>query len=266
LLTDALEALVARDGPDALKGCDGIFFVYAGDRVQTNRGGIYWPHRSSVRFRGQSWPYFICPEGGTRMNSISVIAHEFGHLLGLPDLYARPENPGSEGAGVWCTMSNGQGSTGQPLSYSAWCKEQLGWLKPTILDPRVPQKLLLGNVAEQPTECFKVLIRPDGSEYLLLENRYTTGWDRDLPASGLLIWRVLDGRPYLEEAHGVTGPAGPRVHLGSVPFPSSANNAFTPSTTPASTSLKGGGWPVHLTNIRKLPDGRIALQIGYEYW
>jgi len=37
---------------------------------------------------------------GERMSNISALCHEFGHFLGLPDLYARPENPGSEGAGV----------------------------------------------------------------------------------------------------------------------------------------------------------------------
>jgi predicted metalloprotease with PDZ domain len=28
--------------------------------------------------------YFICPEGGKTMTSISVFCHEFGHMLGLP--------------------------------------------------------------------------------------------------------------------------------------------------------------------------------------
>ena len=37
-----------------------------------------------------------------------MICHEFGHMLGLPDLYARPENPGSTGLGNWCVMSNQQ--------------------------------------------------------------------------------------------------------------------------------------------------------------
>src|SRR5205085_762740 len=87
LQTDACDALLNRDGDDALKDYDGIFFIYAGARVPTQRGGIFWPHRSGFRYKGKSWDYFICPEGGDRMANISVISHEFGHMLGLPDLY-----------------------------------------------------------------------------------------------------------------------------------------------------------------------------------
>jgi M6 family metalloprotease-like protein len=264
LLTEALDKLLARDGAEALKGFDGLFFLYAGASYRTNRGGLYWPHKANVTHKGKRWPYFICPEGGPRMANISVICHEFGHLLGLPDLYARPESPGSEGVGVWCAMSN-QAGNGRPQHFCAWSKDKLGWLKPAVLDPTVKQKLILAPVEDSPKQCFKVLIRPDGSEYLLLENRRKKGFDASLPAEGLLIWRVVNNRPILEEAHGVLGPAGPRVHLHAVPYPSEANTAFTPYTTPSSRSQLGGGLPVHITNIRRLPDGRITFHLGYEY-
>ena len=265
LLSEAADELVKRDGKDALKGFDGIFFMHAGGRVQTNRGGIYWPHRANFQHQGSRWSYFICPEGGDRMGDISVLCHEFGHMIGLPDLYARPENPGSEGVGVWCAMSNQTGG-GLPQHFSAWSKEQLGWIKPVVIDPSVKQKLILSPIEGTTTECFKVPIRPDGSEYLLLENRKKKGFDHALPAEGLLIWRILDGRPFLEESHGILGPEGPRRYLTSVPFPSPSNTAFTPYTTPSSRSQKGGGKAVHITNIRKLSDGRITFHIGYEYY
>jgi M6 family metalloprotease-like protein len=264
LLAEALDVLLERDGKEALKDFDGIYFIYAGDRVQTSRGGLYWPHRATFSHQGKRWPYFICQEGGSRMNNISVICHEFGHMLGLPDLYARPENPGSEGVGVWCAMSNQLGG-GRPQHFSAWCKEQLGWLKPAVIDPTVKQKLILGPINGSDKECYKILVRPDGSEYLLLENRRRKGFDQELPAEGLLIWRVVQNKPILEESHGVEGPSGPRSHPNSVPYPSGANNAFTPYTTPSSRSQLGGGLPVHITNIRKLADGRVTFHVGYEY-
>jgi hypothetical protein len=99
----------------------------------------------------------------------------------------------------------------------------------------------------------------------LLENRTATGFDADLPGQGLLIWRVSGGRPILEESHGVAGPKGPTVHLPLVPYPSKVNNAFTPITTPSSRSAGGGGLPVWITNIRRLPDGRVTLHVGYEF-
>jgi M6 family metalloprotease-like protein len=264
LLTETLDKLLERDGKDALKDFDGVFFVYAGARVPGPRGSLYWPHRATVRHKGKAWPYFIVDEGGPRMQGISVLAHEFGHMLGMPDLYARPENPGMEGLGVWCNMSQ-QPDRMVPQHFGAWVKEKLGWLKPTVIDPTVKQKLVLAPIENSNKECFKVLIRPDGSEYLLLENRKKTSFDKSLPAEGLLIWHVLANRPTLKESHGIEGPAGPRMLLNEVPYPSAANDAYTPYTTPSSRSPLGGGTPVSITNIRRLEDGRISFQIGYEY-
>jgi M6 family metalloprotease-like protein len=265
LLTEALDKLLQRDGKDALKDFDGIFFMYAGGTAKATRGSLYWPHRSSVTHQGKRWPYFICPEGGTKMGNISVICHEFGHMLGLPDLYARPENPGSEGLWQWCVMSNQVGN-GRPQHLSAWCKEQLGWLKPVTIDPTTKQKLILSPIYKSDRECYKVLARADGSEYFLLENRTAKGFDASLPAHGLLVWRVVRNRPILEESHGILGPAGPRLFPASVPFPSKSNDGFTPYTVPSSRSQLGGGLPVHITNIRRLPDGRIAFFLGWEFF
>jgi M6 family metalloprotease-like protein len=264
LLNEALDILEKHDGKDVLKEFDGLCFVYSGARADSQRGGLYWPHRASFSHNGKRWPYFIVPEGGQRMTNISVICHEFGHMLGLPDLYAKPEVPGMEGLGVWCAMSQ-QLEGGRPQHFSAWCKEQLGWLKPALIDPSVKQKLILAPVESSAKECFKVLLQADGSEYLLLENRKATGFDKGLPGEGLLVWRVVDGRPLLEESHGIAGPQGPTRFLQSIPFPSASNNAFTPYTTPSSKSIKGDGYSVHITNIRRLPDGRITFWIGYEY-
>jgi M6 family metalloprotease-like protein len=264
LLTEALDKLIARDGKDALKDFDGINFIYAGGRMNVARGSLYWPHRASVAYQGKRWPYFICGEGGERFPNISVFAHEFGHMLGLPDLYARPENPGSEGLSIWCAMSN-QAGNGRPQHFCAWAKERLGWVKPTTIDPRVKQKLILLPIEDSPKECFKVLLRPDGSEYLLLENRRKKGFDESLPAEGLLIWRVVGNRPVLQEAHGIEGPNGPRVFQSAVPYPSPANTAFTPYTTPSSRAQLGGGHAVYITNINRLADGRVTFHIGYEY-
>jgi M6 family metalloprotease-like protein len=266
LLVEVLDKLVTRAGKNALDGLDGLCFLYAGGRVSANRGSLYAPHCGSMNHQGKRWPYMLAPEGGDKMETISVLAPELGKLLGLPELFARPENAGSEGLGVWCLMSDGAGATGRPAHLSAWCKEQLGWLDPVVITPYTPQKLILSPVQRSRRECYKVLIRPDGSEYLLLENRTARGFDAELPAQGLLIWRVVNGEPTLEEAHGIAGPTGPRVLLDAVPYPSLHNNAFTPYTTPSSRSRTGGGWPVFITNIRRLSDGRVIFQIGYEYY
>ena len=266
ILDQALTLVFARDGEKALEGYDGVFFLYAGSRAAITRGNILWPHKGFYSYKGKRITYFICPEGGEKMFSISVIAHEFGHMLGLPDLYARPEVPDMEGLGRWCSMSNGEGQDGRPVHFSAWCKEQIGWTVPTLIDPRVQQKLILSPIEGKNSECIKIPVRPDGTEYFLLENRVRKGFDQNLLGEGLLIWRVVDGKPNLEESHGIAGPAGPGRFPESVPYPSKSNRDFTPMTTPSSTPVKQGGWPLHITNIQRLPDGRVAFQIGYEFY
>jgi len=243
---------------------DAVLFVYAGDQYRTNRGAVYYPHAGVVMHKGKRLPYLIGPEGGSRQAPIGLFVKPLGQVLGLPDLAARTENVGSEGLGPWCAMSDPI-ATHRPQHLSAWCKEKLGWLKPTVIEPTKPQKLILAPVESSAKECFKVLVRPDASEYYLLEVRSRKGFDADLPGEGLLIWQVADGRPLLMESHGVEGPTGPTAHPGVVPFPSSANSAFTPDTIPSSRSPRGGGLPVHITAIRKLPDGRVSFRIGYEY-
>jgi hypothetical protein len=149
---------------------------------------------------------------------------------------------------------------------SAWCKEQLGWLKPAVIDPAVRQKLVLSPVEGTARECYKILVRANGSEYLLLENRRQTGFDTELPGQGLLIWHVVAGHPFLVESHGIAGPVGPRAYPQDVPFPSTANHSLTPYTTPSSRSELGGGLPVFITDIQRRPDGRITFAVGYQYY
>jgi M6 family metalloprotease-like protein len=264
VLLDGLAKVVARDGKDAFKDIDAFLFLYAGEGQKTNSGHVYYPFAGSLLHEGQRWPYLVAPEGAARMTAVNGFAKLTGQLLGLPDLAAKPEQGGFRGLGVWCVLSTPI-ADGRPQHLSAWAKEKLGWIQPVLIDPTVKQKLLLAPIEDSPKECFKILVRPNGSEYYLVENRKKKGFDADLPAEGLLIWRILNDRPTLCESHGIDGPTGPQVHLASVPFPSEFNNAFTPDTTPSSRSPLGGGLPVHLTEIRRLPDGKIAFSIGYDY-
>jgi immune inhibitor A len=72
--------------------------------------------------------YTIQPENGW----VGVFAHEYGHDLGLPDLY---DYYGENGCAFWTLMASGS-NTGypntvrtHPTHMGAWEKFQLGWLK-----------------------------------------------------------------------------------------------------------------------------------------
>lgn len=77
--------------------------------------------------------YTIEPENG----GVGVFAHEFGHDLGLPDLYDTSGNTGgAENSTAWWTIMS-QGSYGTvngidlgsaPVHFGNWEKFQLGWL------------------------------------------------------------------------------------------------------------------------------------------
>ncbi len=73
--------------------------------------------------------YTIQPENG----GLGVFAHEYGHDLGLPDLYAYDGENGTEfwtlmSGGAW--MDEGKDTIGnKPVHMGAWEKFQLGWLK-----------------------------------------------------------------------------------------------------------------------------------------
>ena len=66
-----------------------------------------------------------------------VIAHEFGHDLGLPDLYDSVGGSDPD-TGFWDIMSSGSRSGRlngiEPTNMGAWSKYVLGWLNPTVLD------------------------------------------------------------------------------------------------------------------------------------
>jgi hypothetical protein len=249
--------------------------VYAGKRAVRTIESVYWPHMGMMNYQGRRLRHYVVEEGGERMTNISVLCHEMGHLFGLPDLYIRRQqngspnpprfqNPYAESLWQWDVMAVQVGN-GRPQHMSAWSKEQLGWIKPAVIDPRVPQKLALAPIESSPTECIKIPVRADGSEYFLLENRRHVGFDASVPAEGLLIWRVVFGRPVLEAAHGISGSSGLRRDTGNVPFPTDRNDAFTPYTKPSSAALTGEELPVFITNIRRLTDGRIAFDVGYGF-
>ncbi|MFD5425895.1 immune inhibitor A domain-containing protein [Streptomyces sp. NPDC127084] len=76
--------------------------------------------------------YTMQPENG----GLGVFAHEYGHDLGLPDLY--DTNGGENSTGFWSLMSSGSWlGTGKdsigdmPGDMDAWSKLQLGWLNYT---------------------------------------------------------------------------------------------------------------------------------------
>ncbi|MBV1907312.1 MAG: immune inhibitor A [Pseudomonadales bacterium] len=107
-----------------------------------------WPHRASLRKnigKGPEVEGFVNRRGGLALKpglwvydfnmqseytEVSTFIHEFGHSLGLPDVYARKTN---NSTASWEVMSSTIAPV--PQEMSAWSRMMLGWLKPCIVTP-----------------------------------------------------------------------------------------------------------------------------------
>jgi M6 family metalloprotease-like protein len=141
---------------------------------------------------------------------IGVFCHEFGHALGLPDLYDRDdEGETSEGIGNWGLMGSGSwGGDGQSPEYPshmcAWSKEVLGWISPVVLDENISNQIIpavetspvvfklwtYGDIQPYSFQGLIGLTADVGKEYFLIENRQKISFDKKLKGSGLLIWHI----------------------------------------------------------------------------
>jgi M6 family metalloprotease-like protein len=131
----------------------------------------------------------------SEFSPVGVVAHEFGHDLGLPDLY--DTDGSSDGAGLWDLMAggswNGAAAGDSPAHLSAWSRIELGWVTPTevttaLVNAPIPAVETSGRVYRLGAAGLS------GTESFLVENRQPVGFDAALPGSGLLIWHVDESR------------------------------------------------------------------------
>ncbi|MFF0655121.1 immune inhibitor A domain-containing protein [Micromonospora tulbaghiae] len=182
LATDAIDALAAadpdfpwadydiedqsdRDGDGNYHEPDGVIdhlvLVHANQGKSRGGGdvGIYavWAHSSTVA-GGYTIPgtdlkvsnYIVQPEDA----GVGVFAHEFGHDLGLPDLYDTSGNADSD-VDFWDLMASGSHSgeifQALPTHMGLWDKWVLGWAEPKTFGPGDRSKLVkLGQTSRTP--------------------------------------------------------------------------------------------------------------------
>ncbi len=163
-------------------------------------------NRNGVNVRVSDWHTEAALWGtsGTDILRIGVIAHETGHFFGLPDLYDTDNS--SHGIGSYCMMANSWGFDGtqlHPPHFSAWCKSQLGWVTPTVINPGT---FTAPQVETSPT-IFRIDAGYPAGEYLLLENRQSVGSENSLPQGGLAIWHIDESKSNNKQ-EGFPGQAG----------------------------------------------------------
>ncbi len=277
-----------NDGPDGIPNSgdddgyvDALFVVHAGRGYEEtgNPADIHshqWNTRTPVPVDGVLVSiYSMEPEDGR----IGVFCHEYGHVLGLPDLYDYEYD--ARGVGFWSVMSTGSwGNSGlTPVHFDAWSKVRLGFVTPQVLTSNV-KNLRIFKAETSPTTYILWTNGIYSSEYFLIENRQKTLFDSCIMASGLVIYHVDEayatnnneccgtGIPhYLLAVEQADGECDLENNYNSGdegdPFPGSGgtynpNYVFDSASVPSSRDYFGNETQVSLSNIETVGEDIVA--------
>ncbi|MFH1841776.1 MAG: M6 family metalloprotease domain-containing protein, partial [bacterium] len=218
-----------------------LFIVHAGSGAEWNGGpSLIWSHAWSIGWYDfyvdgvQIDSYSMEPEcggdttgeggsvTGPYLPTVGVYAHEFGHVLGLPDEYDYGYDSSGTGrfslmaGGSWNRYPNESECAGNsPAHPSAWAVAELGFITPVevtscLIGASIPP------IATTGVNSLYKLTNPNsgGQEYWLVENRQQIGFDEGLirmgaDAHGVVIYHVdeniMDGTSRPNEAECVSG-------------------------------------------------------------
>ena len=283
------------DGPDGVPNSgddDGFVDAMTFEFIEVSGscgGPSIWPHRSALAFRGG--PFYtddLRPDGsrvlvngyivqgvtecdGVTLQSANVIAHEFGHVLGLPDYYHPTASGGAPGRrwvlGCWSLMAAGSWGCGPlederepfgPTHLDAHSKAQLGWLDFEEIGEVWDHEIVL-EPSQTSGRGLRIPLN-GGEEFLEIEYRARLGFDAQLPAAGVLVYHYdPDGElrpdtagsaPYrlaLVEADGNGGlrrntfEGGNRGEAGDAWGVGGLVRTLHAASLPAALRLNGGG-------------------------
>jgi immune inhibitor A len=199
-----------------------IFVVHAGSGAEwSGDTNVIWSHSWSVGWLFENGltrdgvkidNYAMMPEvggdttgftgavSGPYPPTVGVYAHEYGHVLGLPDQYDYGYE--SQGTGIFSLMAGGSWNTypsydifsgNSPSSLDAWSKYRLGFVKPVEVTSSTEATL---PAVETHPVVYKVAVPfSSGREYYLFENRQPVDFDMGLRSGtmhGMVIYHVDD--------------------------------------------------------------------------
>nr|NNM90794.1 M6 family metalloprotease domain-containing protein [Bacilli bacterium] len=129
-------------------------------------------------------------------STMGVYTHEFGHVLGLDDLYdtSGSENTTATDVGSFSLMAlgnwNGDPQGQEPAFLDPISQMVLGWLHPQIMTASVTN--LIVPPIEQNAIAYAFMPSTNHSPfYFVLDNVQPLSYDVGQPQYGLMLWRVL---------------------------------------------------------------------------
>ncbi len=180
---------------------DNIYFFYPGYGADSGVWGAIWPHSSIIVddnnvYDGVKIGTYACSSemygnySGERIG-IGTFCHEFGHVIGLPDLYDTDEfnNGSARNPSSWNLMAAGNhNAKGRiPARMSTYERYLLGYLTAEdIQDLSAEGEKNILNLSEK---VFYKLPSGNDGEFFLPEVRDGRGWDSPLPP-GLILYHI----------------------------------------------------------------------------
>ncbi len=266
---------------------DALNLIHAGAGAEQGDHSNIWSHKWSlqaanlqVQYDGV-WinSYTMNPEiQSNNIVAIGVISHEFGHALGLPDLYDTDYT--SSGAGKLALMASGSwGTAGNtpwyPSAMNAWCKTELGWSD--VITLSADQAAIEVEQSYSSNLVYRIDHGMDASEYWLVENRQKVGTDVNMQAAGLLFWHidtektqgwgVNNDEPHygvgLEQADGSYNLENNGSSDNGDPYPGvTGNRSFGYNTVPNSESYYFQPSMISMDNISD-PDSVMTFDLTF---
>lgn len=207
---------------------DTVFFYYAGYGQADSDTETIWPHQYDfqmfVNYSGESMlafdgkkigPYACANElsgynpvtnkspwkDGSEpwMDGIGTFVHEYGHVLGLPDLYdvEQAQDVWVTTPGEWDVMDTGSYNFNgcRPPLFSAYEQWLCNWLEYTdAADGSHYDLTALGHAETPGAVRIRIPASSDGTEfqpeYFVVEARDNSSWDSCFPNPGLMVWRI----------------------------------------------------------------------------
>lgn len=293
-----------NDGDGEMDNC---YVIYAGySEASTANDDDIWPHSwnmgdEKLTIDGITVNNYSCsaelvgmPGVGTpSMDGIGTFTHEFGHVLGLKDMYDTDSYTNGKGLdpGDYSLYASGSynNNSHTPPCLMAFERMQMGWMKEgtDIVELKNAEDVSLASIADNKARYINA--QPNraagtGMEWYILENRQQTGWDKYIPAHGLLITHYDYTDEMVKEYWDVNGPNNNAKHrcmyivaadnvddANSRPgdtYPgSSANTEFTATSKPAAINWAGEKLDVPVTHITE-DGGKVNFQVkgGTSVW
>ena len=253
---------------------DFVYIIYAGYAESYGASSsTIWPHASELQllgynmsFDGVTFNRYACSNElsyttGHNFEGIGSFCHEFGHVLGLPDLY-NTLSSGVNELGDYDIMDRGSYNNSQrtPPAYSAFELSSLNWMGLTELHT-ASDSVELPELGSSRLAYRIPTATGNSNEYFILENRQQQGWDTYLPGHGLMITHINYDES-LWNANLVNASSQPHVDLVEADgtqdgthetdlYPTSTNNMFTDYSLPSSLAWDGTPTEKGVTNIQE---------------